>query len=140
MIPLSKKLNPLWWFKNDSEQKLNDGTTDWYMPGKPEWLRRVAWEFRNPLQNFRAFVVGVKDKEFETVVVKGNPDPTVIQRNDVGELGYQITYLKLKSGVRLPFVSYSGKKFVWYVGWQPSEGFFGVKFNITSPGGYNDNN
>jgi len=37
--------------------------------------------------------------------------------------------LKFKCGVQLPFVSYSGKRVVWYAGWQPS-GFFGLKFNL----------
>jgi hypothetical protein len=31
--------------------------------------------------------------------------------------------------LRLPFVSYSGRRVVWYLGWQPS-GFFGAKFNL----------
>jgi hypothetical protein len=29
----------------------------------------------------------------------------------------------------LPFVSYAGRRIVWYLGWQPS-GIFGVKFGI----------
>jgi len=32
----------------------------------------------------------------------------------------------------LPFVSYSGKKFLWYWGWRPASGGFGIKFNIHS--------
>ncbi len=84
---------------------------------------------RNPLQNFRAFVIGVQDRNYEVEVVHGNPDPQVVQRNDVGEYGYQVIKLKFKYGVQLPFVSYSGKRVVWYAGWQPS-GFFGLKFNL----------
>lgn len=136
-IPWYKKANPLWWFGNDTEQKVSEAP--WYHPEWPEWKRKLFWNFRNPLQNFRAFVIGVKYRDFETVVVKGNPNPNVIQRNDVGELGYQVAYLKLESGVRLPFISYSGKKLVWYAGWQPGTGFFGLKLNITSPGGFNKN-
>jgi hypothetical protein len=60
--PLSLKLNPIWWLKNDDEQKLDDGTTDWYRPGQPQWLRRLAWELRNPFQNLRAYVLGVQDR------------------------------------------------------------------------------
>ena len=59
----------------------------------------------------------------------GIPDPQVVQRNDVGEYGYQVIKLKFKYGVQLPFVSYSGKRVVWYAGWQPS-GFFGLEFNL----------
>ena len=57
----------------------------------------------------------------------------MVQRNDVGEYGYQVIKLKFKYGVQLPFVSYSGKRVVWYSGWQPS-GFFGLKFNLHSEG------
>ena len=67
----------------------------------------------------------------EVEVVYGNFDPQVVQRNDVGEYGYQVIKLKFKCGVQLPFVSYSGKRVVWYAGWQPS-GFFGLKFNLHS--------
>lgn len=129
MIPLSKKLNPIWWFGNDSEQQVEEAP--WYHPEWPEWKRRLYWTyFRNPLQNFRAFVIGVKDREFETKVIAGNPDPAVIQRDDVGERGFQVTTLKLKnSGISLPFVSYSGDRWVFQFGWQPSTGFFGAKVN-----------
>jgi hypothetical protein len=81
--------------------------------------------------NFRAFVIGVQDRNYEVEVVHGNPDPQVVQRNDVGEYGYQVIKLKFKYGVQLPFVSYSGKRVVWYAGWQPS-GLFGLKLNLHS--------
>ncbi len=29
-----------------------------------------------------------------------------------------------------PFFSYSGKRFLWYLGWRPASGGFGLKFNI----------
>lgn len=125
-VPLSKKLNPIWWLGNDAEQILDDGTTDWYMPGKPQWMRRLFWEFRNPLQNFRSFVVGVQDKNY---TVRGKTPVLTVQRNDLSppELGFQ--WCVLSGGdlvVPRPFVSYSGKRNTWYVGWQPT-GFFGAK-------------
>ena len=121
----------IWWFGNDGEQQVTDADAQWYHPEWPEWRRKLYWNyFRNPLQNFRAYVIGVVGSDFETFVVYGNPDPTVIQRNDVGELGWQVTYLKMKDGRVLPFASYSGKRIVFYAGWQPSRGFFGFKFNI----------
>jgi hypothetical protein len=46
--PLNLKLNPIWWLKNDDEQKLDDGTTDWYRPGQPQWLRRLAQPLNRP--------------------------------------------------------------------------------------------
>jgi hypothetical protein len=33
--------------------------TQWYMPDASQWKRRLFWEFRNPLQNFRAVVINV---------------------------------------------------------------------------------
>jgi len=29
-----------------------------------------------------------------------------------------------------PFVSYSGTRFLWYLGWRPASGGFGFKFNV----------
>ena len=49
----------------------------------------------------------VQDRNYEVEVVYGNFDPQVVQRNDVGEYGYQVIKLKFKCGVQLPFVSYS---------------------------------
>ena len=128
-IRLSIKLNPLWWLGNDTEQTVHQA--DWYHRDWPEWRRSLGWALRNPLQNFRAFVIGVQDRNYEVEVVYGNFDPQVVQRNDVGEYGYQVIKLKFKCGVQLPFVSYSGKRVVWYAGWQPSR-FFGLKFNLHS--------
>ena len=128
-IRLSIKLNPLWWLGNDTEQTVDQA--EWYHQDWPEWRRSLGWALRNPLQNFRAFIIGVQDRNYEVEVVHGNPDPQVVQRNDVGEYGYQVIKLKFKCGVQLPFVSYSGKRVVWYAGWQPS-GFFGLKFNLHS--------
>src|SRR4051812_48504484 len=87
-IRLSIKLNPLWWLGNDTEQTVDQA--EWYHQDWPEWRRSLVWELRNPLQNFRAFVIGVQDRNYEVEVVHGNPDPQVVQRNDVGEYGYQV--------------------------------------------------
>src|SRR5262245_9516752 len=44
--PLSKKLNPIWWFQNDDEEQ----TAPWYQPQWPQWRRDFYWNFiRNPL-------------------------------------------------------------------------------------------
>jgi len=59
-------------------------------------------------------------------MVIGKSPVLTVQRNDLGETGWQWCWLHL--AVPLPFVSYSGSRIVWYAGWQPS-GFFGVKIN-----------
>jgi hypothetical protein len=126
--PLSKKLNPIWWFLNDVEQTVDEAP--WYLPDRPYWWRWVCWNaFRNPLQNFRCFVVGVQDKNY---TVSGKTPVLCVQRNDLDppERGWQWCYLH--SGdlwVPRVFVSYSGKRVVWYLGHQPT-GFWGAKFNL----------
>ena len=129
LVPLSKKLNPIWWFGNDTEQKVTDEDAQWYMRGTPEWLRKTMWNLRNPLQNFRSYVLGVQDRNYTVWVDYGNPDPNVVQRDDVGEKGWQLARLKFKSGLQLPWVCYTGDRVVFQLGWQPS-GFFGLKFTL----------
>jgi hypothetical protein len=64
--PLSKKLNPIWWFLNDDEQRVDDGTADWYHPEWPAWRRYFYWNFlRNPLMNLRNYVIGVADRNYK---------------------------------------------------------------------------
>jgi hypothetical protein len=121
-LPWLKKLNVLWWLQNDSEQTVDQAP--WYHHEWPQWRRWLVWNvFRNPLQNFRCFVVGVQDRNY---TVTGRAPVGTIQRNDLGETGWQ--WCVLHVGIPLPFVSYSGKRITWYVGWQPS-GFFGCKLN-----------
>jgi hypothetical protein len=122
------KINPIWWFTNDDEQTVD--LADWYHPEWPYWRRGLYWNvFRNPLQNFRAYVAGVSDKNYW---VRGREPVMAVQRNDLvpPESGYQ--WCVLYGGelwVPRLFLSYSGKSVVWYVGHQPS-GFWGVKFNL----------
>ena len=123
------KINPVWWFMNDDEQTVDHA--DWYHPEWPYWRRCLYWNvFRNPLQNFRAYVVGASDKNYW---VRGREPVMTVQRNDLvpPEYGYQ--WCVLYGGelwVPRLFLSYSGESFVWYVGHQPS-GFWGVKFNLS---------
>jgi len=79
----------------------------------------------------RAFVLGVSDKNYNII---GRAPVMCVQRNDLlpPETGFQ--WCVLHGGdlrVRRFFVSYSGKRVVWYFGHQPT-GFFGCKFNLHS--------
>jgi hypothetical protein len=76
---------------------------------------------RNPAQNFRAYVVGVQDRNYTVV---GKQPVLTVQRDDIGQLGWQWCLIMLL--LPRPFVSYSGTKIVTYLGWQPT-GFFGAK-------------
>lgn len=147
-IPLIKKLNPIWWFLNDDQQRVDQAP--WYEPTWPEWERILVWNmFRNPMQNFRSYVIGVQDKSFYVTAKK--PWGT-IQRNDLCnrnpktgaiiscQTGYQWHWLWGGDLLfPLPFVSYSGKNVVWYAGWQPG-GFAGTKLNLHSSACGNPNN
>jgi hypothetical protein len=126
-VSLWLKFNPIWWFFNDAEQNL--AQAEWYNSDLPQWQRALLWHLRNPLQNFRAFVAGVADKNY---TVRGRPPVMTIQRNDLfpPETGWQ--WCVLAGGdLWFPrfFVSYSGKRVVWYFGHQPT-GFWGAKFNL----------
>ena len=125
-VPLRLKLNPIWWFRNDYEQQL----PDWYEPGLPRDVRQRDWSIRNPLQNFRAVVAGVEDKNYSVV---GRAPVLTVQRNDLQppERGFQ--WCVLHGGdLWLPraFLSYSGKHVVWQLGHQPSGFWAFVKFNL----------
>ena len=76
-----------------------------------------------------AYVIGMQDRNYRVEVLRGHPDANIVQRDDVGEMGWQIAMLHLPSRVRLPWVSYSGKRVVFQAGWQPS-GFFGFKLTV----------
>ena len=56
-IHFYNKINPLWWFGNSDEPR----APDWYRPGSK--FRNVAWYFRNPLENFSNYVIGIADKK-----------------------------------------------------------------------------
>lgn len=122
-ISWTYKINPIWWFGN-----IGDPTApDWYMPGKPSWLRNIFWYLRNPLENFGSYVIGVADRNY--TVYSNSPFPVMSNEPaDVGKTGLKTSVIKLGL-LRLPYISYSGTRVLYYAGWQPG-GFFGFKFNI----------
>lgn len=119
-IQLRYKLNPLWWFGNDEEPLPPD---DLYA-GHPQWLRVLRWYLRNPLQNFGKYVAGVYDRNY---TVTG--DAPVIATTWLDVYGSTRTGFKVSWIGWRPFVSYTGKRVLWYAGTQ-WWGFFGFKFNI----------
>jgi hypothetical protein len=84
--PLRQKMNPMWWFMNSAEQTVDEAP--WYRPAWPYWRRRLYWSLRNPLQNLRAFVLGVSDRNYN---IKGRAPVMCVQRNDLlpPETGFQ---------------------------------------------------
>lgn len=127
--PVDLKNSLSWWLRNDYEQSLAEAP--WFEPDKPQDQRERDWALRNPLQNARLFVFGCADRNYTVEVLEGNPDPMVIQRDDVGELGYQKARLfnfEDKSPDRF-FTSYCNAHVVWQWGCQPN-GFYGLKFTV----------
>jgi hypothetical protein len=122
-----QKLNPIWWFGNI------EGLDPGYEPGWPMWKRRLFWFFRNFAFNFFRFVVGFEDQD---IVVTG-PAPVftpVWREVTPPSTGWKWAlvwgHLFGVVPVPAPFVSYSGKHVLWFVGWVPSGGRLGAKFNI----------
>src|SRR3954452_12911567 len=95
---LWKKMNPVWWFLNSAEQTVDEAP--WYLPNLPYWQRWLYWGIRNPLQNFRAFVLGVSDTNYSVI---GRAPVMCVQRDDLlpPETGFQ--WCMLHAGdLRLP--------------------------------------
>jgi hypothetical protein len=119
--PLSKKLNPLWWFKNDNEPTI----PGWYLPDRPYWWRFIFWYCRNPLMNFGDYVVGFVDRNY---VVHGHSPISVTDWADVGLTGWKWCVIWI-GYFPFPYVSYTGERVLWHVGWQWG-GHLCAKFNI----------
>jgi hypothetical protein len=120
-----RKLSPVWWFLNDEEPQ----PPAWHKPDSTRWWRVASWYLRNPFQNFGKYIVGVYDRNY---TVTGTDPVCATDWLDVppgNRTGFKWSVIRLSGGIRLPFVSYVGKRVCWYMGWQ-WWGFFGFKFNI----------
>lgn len=146
-----KKLNPIWWLKNDDDPVPPRG----YRPEDPEWKRKLFWAFRNPLHNLTFYVIGVADRTSE-FTRKGTYPRNVFNQTDkrwnfcwidgifptsavvfflsIALLVYffncqTMAYLFLfwaAVAIKLPFVSYINSTFKFYIGWR-NRGNFGFK-------------
>jgi len=126
-LPDKLKMNPLWWSLNDWDTT----PPDWSMPDAPYWLRALNWWFRNPFHNLGRYVLGVGDQNYIVRIyqrdgyeTKTNADGGV----SVELVGWEKGEIILYNGTRLPWISYSSDKLLWYWGWQPT-GFAGLKIN-----------
>lgn len=129
LIPLSTKLNPLWWLHGPdgwSVPDINNGEP--YLPGvKNVWLRRFVWFVcRNPLMNFVGYIVGVEDRNY-TVTGSAPVLRTTGRDCEPKQYGWRWAVISTK-WLRLPFVSYYSGGIEFYLGWRPASGGFGLKF------------
>ncbi len=114
----TQKWNPVWWFGNADDPE----PPEWYRPKSP--FRCTQWQLRNPCHNLTFYVIGVKDSDF----VRWGDDPASVFRNDGGWNWCIIQ----KGWLRLPFVSYEGKRMKFYALWR-EHGNFGLKLNFKRP-------
>jgi hypothetical protein len=114
------KIQPWWWFYNSTEPV----PPSWYTASSIRWLDTFLWYCRNPLVNFKWYVVGVADRNY---TVYGQAPVNVTDWNDVGQTGWKTSVIHLGL-LRLPYVSYTGASVVWHVGWEPN-GNLAFKWN-----------
>jgi hypothetical protein len=117
----------LWWFRNGDSwhaPEVNNGKP--YLPDVTnQFLRDFLWFFRNPIGNFMGFVIGFGGVGY---TVKG-PEPVMLTTlYDANPPQYGWKWAVINGWA--PFVSYSGKLVLWYLGWRPYSGGFGAKFNL----------
>lgn len=118
-VSIWKKLNPLWWALNDHEPE----APYWYHPNWPNWFRTFMFNgVRNFFSNFSAYVVGVKDHNY---VIRGTYPVDAGTLADIGKTGWKWSIIEL-GWLRLPFVGYASKYFLFYIGWA-WEGNLGCK-------------
>lgn len=109
------KWNPVWWLGNADDPV----PPDWYRPGSR--CRGVLWQLRNPLHNFTFHVIGIADKCF----TRTGKFPDAVFAPDGGWNWAVARY----GWLRLPFVSYNGERWRFYLGWR-ERGNFGGKINF----------
>lgn len=117
----------LWFFRNDDSwiaPTTNNGAP--YLPTiSNQALRNFLWFCRNPLGNFMGFVIGFEGYGF---TVSGAAPVMLTTLYDAVPPQYGWKWCVINGWA--PFVSYSGKRVLWYLGWRPSTGGFGAKFNL----------
>jgi hypothetical protein len=118
-----------WWLRNGdswSAPDINNGAP--YLPGRPQWWRQVCWIFRNPIGNFVGFIVGVGGYDYTAI----GPVPVDLTTwYDAVPPQYGWKWSVLQCGwLYLPFISYSGKRVLWYFGWRAYSGGLGFKLNF----------
>jgi hypothetical protein len=124
--PLSKKLNPIWWFQNDDDP---DPPT-WYHPEWAGWRRMLTWHvIRNPGHNFMFYVVGVQDRNF---TVWGKTPVMETDASDSGQYGARwcVILPGREVWIPLPYFSWTGKWFSFHIGWM-CPGAFSFRFILT---------
>ena len=109
------KWNPIWWLGNVDDPV----PPDWYRPQSR--CRNILWQLRNPLHNFTFYVIGVAD--CERTRTGRFPDAVFAPE---GGWNWAVTHC---GWLRLPFLSFNGERWRFYLGWR-ERGNFGGKVNF----------
>lgn len=117
----------LWWLRNGDSwhaPEINNGQP--YLPNiTSSFLRDIVWYCRNPIGNFMGFIIGFEGRGYSVT----GPAPVMLTTYyDATPPGYGFKWSIINGWA--PFISYSGTKVLWYLGWRPYSGGFGAKFNI----------
>jgi hypothetical protein len=117
----------LWFFRNGDSwhaPAINNGAP--YLLGiGNQALRDFLWFCRNPIGNFMGFVVGFEGRGY---TVSGPAPVMLTTLYDATPPAYGWKWSVINGWA--PFVSYSGRRVLWYLGWRPASGGLGFKFNI----------
>lgn len=108
----------LWaFFGNEDDGPYGDNK--WRAGRSKTFKLALEWWFRNPAHNWCFYVIGIADSDH---YFEGRKDWGV-------DPGFSFHYTYKLGGIKLPLLSYVGKKKGWYIGWRPS-GAFGVSLNF----------
>ncbi len=113
-VSFLKKLNPIFWFGN-----LDD-------PAPPEWFSgsRLAWFWRNPMHNLCFYVLGFC--QYRSTSYGKHPETVFADQG----WNWAITFIW--NWLPLPFISYRGTNWRWYVGWKCPGASLGFEFRRNS--------
>jgi hypothetical protein len=92
-VSILAKLDPLFWLGND----VDPVPPDWFEIGGPQWWRAAAWLLRNPMANFMAYVIGVKDYDY---TIRGRYPLDEGTPADVGLTGWKWSVIEMPFGLR----------------------------------------
>lgn len=104
----SQIINPLWLMSDDERNK----NYTWFGIRPIGWFR---WFLRNPCTNLFTVVLGISHRTRMVYFVKGEGWTYVDGLN----YGYSVA---AESALKLPFISYRGKRFECMAGWKTSGG------------------
>lgn len=119
------KIQPWWWLYNSDEPT----PPAWYKSDSSKLVRTVFWYLRNFAQNFGRYVIGVADRNYD---VHGQSPVNATDMRDLGLTGWKWSVIHI-GWMRLPYVSYTGRRILWHIGWEPM-GNHAIKFNVLGLG------